>query len=100
MFSMPLLARARGFPCFFALLLKILKGFRKAQQNFGACLKKCLLWGLRSWKHPHAMLGSIFQRLLQFLRVMAWITLVVLHTIGHLVSAEEQGSIDPLSPNT
>jgi hypothetical protein len=64
MFSMPLLARARGFPCFFALLLKILEGVCKAQQNFGACFKKCLSFGIGDLGHVLTrMLGSIFQRL-------------------------------------
>ena len=99
MFSMPLLARAGGFPCFFAPLFKILEGFRKAQQDFGACFKKCLSFGIEDLGHVLTrVLGSIFQRLLQFLRVMAWIPLV-LHRIG-IWSPEEQGSIDPLSPTT
>jgi hypothetical protein len=64
MFSMPLLAGAGGFPCFFALLFKILEGFRKAQQDFGACFKKCLSFGIGDLGHG---LSVCFK----FLRVMA-----------------------------
>src|ERR1700676_5205416 len=58
------------------------------------------LWDRRSWTRPHAHVGQCLSASASISACMAWIALVVLHTIGHLAPPEEQNSIDPLSPNT
>jgi hypothetical protein len=57
-------------------------------------------WDRRSWTRPHAHVGQCLSGSASISACMAWIALVVLHTIGHLAPPEEQNSIDPLSPNT
>jgi hypothetical protein len=66
---------------------RLSQGPTKLQRSF----QKGLALGVADLGHVRTrVLGSVFQGLLQFLRVMAWIILVVLHTIGHLAPPEEQ----------